>query len=645
MPQVTGTTSEDSLSIVTVYTGSANTTTQTFTFLGGQNAMTFRNKGGSVITLTVDGVTHKVPPLATIEIDDKFFTSFDVRTESGTQNFEIKSFQLKSSGSAGEDSFARSQIEGLNAQLAEKATKIELNDIGIGQINKNKGKLDQTYMSDTFLQQMAGTTPVNAVPADNSVTTQKLAPKAVDIEKLNFFEIISNNRFNPYDCTDGYYFDSVGNIVASASFSLTGFIKVDPDTAYYQSYAGNVNVYDANKVRLSTIAGNVNFTTPSNAVYIRTTLTAASKATLLICKSANKTYDTFKIKSNIVPSPNDVLDNNLQDFYNGLSKLTTANLYDKYKAEIGYYYSGSTGAKTTLAGYSSSDLIPVTPGATYSKKNTGHISYWSSSKTFVSGATTSGTLVTVPNDANISFIRITVPTANIDTEMFVAGSTMLSAYVPFRYYQFKDYEFDFSKYGNLTDKLKGLKWACLGDSITNTTYGTPYHQAIATRTGIVPTNYGVNQTSIAVRDGLTNSMLERYTTMIADADVITVLGGRNDITFAVPIGAMTDRVNNTLYGACHLLFTGLIEKYPAKKIGVLLPLQRDNDSSSVINYINAIKEVAEYYSLPVLDLYRSSGLAPKIASVVTNYIPDGLHPNTAGHEIISRRIEAWLRTL
>ncbi|MGB6408129.1 MAG: hypothetical protein WBF39_11680, partial [Planococcus donghaensis] len=69
-----------------------------------------------------------------------------------------------------------------NQQLADKLNKGE---VSVSDINKNLGKFDQTYMSDAFLQQMTGTTPVNAIPADLSITTIKLADKAVGLGKLS----------------------------------------------------------------------------------------------------------------------------------------------------------------------------------------------------------------------------------------------------------------------------------------------------------------------------------------------------------------------------------------------------------------------------------------------------------------------------
>lgn len=73
-----------------------------------------------------------------------------------------------------------SQVATIAATKMDKDTT----DIGIGQINKNKGKIDQTYLSDSLLQQIAGDAPINAVPADGSLTTSKYADESITSKKL-----------------------------------------------------------------------------------------------------------------------------------------------------------------------------------------------------------------------------------------------------------------------------------------------------------------------------------------------------------------------------------------------------------------------------------------------------------------------------
>ena len=324
-----------------------------------------------------------------------------------------------------------------------------------------------------------------------------------------------------------------------------------------------------------------------------------------------------------------------------IDELPTLNVFDKRGMTDGKRVYSANGTIGNLSGYSvNEDLRAIKPATTFTRLKNGELAFYDSDGVFISGVTSGTKTFTTPT--NTASYRITCLTSDLDTQMMVEGTTLPTGYVPNYINKLNDsIQVGSVASGTLTDAL----WDCLGDSTTNTTYGKPYHQHIKDRTGIVPMNYGVNGTTIALRDGKTDSMLERYLTMDSNADIVTVMGGRNDISYAVPIGSMSDRVNNTVYGACHLLFSGLIEKFKGKKIGVILPLQRSTDTTTAINYIDAIREVAEYYSLPVLDLYRHSGLTPRVQSIVDTYMPDGLHPNSEGHEIISRVIEAWLRTL
>lgn len=92
---------------------------------------------------------------------------------------------------------------------------------------------------------------------------------------------------------------------------------------------------------------------------------------------------------------------------------------------------------------------------------------------------------------------------------------------------------------------------------------------------------------------------------------------------------------------CTALYTALTEKYPDVPVVILTPLHRLNEDSpkgdnkpapvgTLKEYVNIIREVAEYYSLPVLDLFKESGLQPKIPVIQQKYVPDGLHPNDDG---------------
>ena len=218
-------------------------------------------------------------------------------------------------------------------------------------------------------------------------------------------------------------------------------------------------------------------------------------------------------------------------------------------------------------------------------------------------------------------------------------------------------------------KLEGLKINFLGDSITEG-YGTSnvenvYWNVLKRNEGLCEARgYGISGTRIAKKKVPSEKtywdldFIQRYPEMNDDADVIVVFGGTNDYGHGdASLGKMTDRDPYTFYGACHVLFEGLIKKHPDATIVVMTPLHRLGDSAAdetrslsegaapLETYVNIIKEVAAYYSLPLLDLWSVSGIQPNVPVIREKYCPDGLHPNDNGHKIIASRLAGFLKTL
>lgn len=216
-------------------------------------------------------------------------------------------------------------------------------------------------------------------------------------------------------------------------------------------------------------------------------------------------------------------------------------------------------------------------------------------------------------------------------------------------------------------ELKGKKINFLGDSITEG-HGTSGQAArfaarIAEKYGAVSRNYGIGGTRIArqlepsCEPDWDQNFIDRVELMDADADIIVVFGGTNDFGHGdAPLGNMDSRSEYTFYGALHSLYTKLIEKYQSSRIVVLTPLHRTNEDNIrgdgykeptglLKTYVEIIREVAEYYSLPILDLFKVSGMQPKVPVIKERYIPDGLHPNDAGHEVLADIIGRFLENL
>ena len=214
-------------------------------------------------------------------------------------------------------------------------------------------------------------------------------------------------------------------------------------------------------------------------------------------------------------------------------------------------------------------------------------------------------------------------------------------------------------------KLNGIKANFLGDSITEgvgtTCHENTYHQLIAKNYGLAEArNYGISGTRFAkqYKPTVDNPRFDldfcgRVEEMDADADLIVVFGGTNDFGHGdAPFGKFEDRTKDTFCGACHELMTKLISKYPDATIVIMTPLHRiSEDIPSVGNarplsdYVEMIKKTAEFYSLPVMDLWSASGIQPRVDIIKDKYCPDGLHPNDAGHAKMAERIAGFLLAL
>ncbi len=62
-------------------------------------------------------------------------------------------------------------------------------------------------------------------------------------------------------------------------------------------------------------------------------------------------------------------------------------------------------------------------------------------------------------------------------------------------------------------------------------------------------------------------------------------------------------------------------------------------------FVQAVRDVAAYYSFPVLDLWAVSGIQPNIPIIKEKFMPDGLHPNDAGHRLIAECLANFINAL
>lgn len=170
-------------------------------------------------------------------------------------------------------------------------------------------------------------------------------------------------------------------------------------------------------------------------------------------------------------------------------------------------------------------------------------------------------------------------------------------------------------------------------------------------------NYGIGGTRIARQSKATDPTRydldynARFLCMDHNADLIVVFGGTNDFGHGdAPMGSKGDRGVYTFYGAVQSLYTSIRTQYDSSQVVILTPLHRfrpeeESMEPKLEEYVNVIRELATENHFHVLDLYNDSKIHPCLNHAREILVPDGLHPNDEGHQILAEEIIDFIRQL
>lgn len=259
----------------------------------------------------------------------------------------------------------------------------------------------------------------NANEALNKSAQVELAVNEVDKKSLKGKP--GKNLFNKETVIHGYYISySTGLLVAGAGFSASDYIEIEPNVTYTKKENQQLAFYDANKAYVSGLASATIFTTPSNAKYVRLT-TEKTKLDIQQLEegSVSTAYEPFSLSL-----PPETIRNNsigpeaLKESY--LKGVVGKNLFNKNTVTIGKYVNWNTGVLSSNSSYSVSDYIPINPSTTYTVSHNGQLAFYDADKAYVSGIATPTTFTTT---VNVSFVRISVLIANLDTFQLEIGSS------------------------------------------------------------------------------------------------------------------------------------------------------------------------------------------------------------------------------
>ncbi len=240
---------------------------------------------------------------------------------------------------------------------------------------------------------------------------------------------------------------------------------------------------------------------------------------------------------------------------------------------------------------------------------------------------------------------------------------------------------------NRNTQWNGKRVAYLGDSVTDSLAARGskrYWAYLQELMGIEPLVYGINGHQWTGVYGQAEKLIgERG----QEVDAIMIFAGTNDFNASVTLGRMFDeevkvveidgqlKVKrkhrtpsmdvDTFYGRVNRTLQLLKEAYPSKQVIVLTPIHRgyaifgpgniqpDDSYCNAIglyleSYVEALKQAATWWSVPIIDLYGESGLMPNLQSQ-TPYIyradTDRLHPGSVGHYHIAKTMQYRLQSL
>ena len=225
----------------------------------------------------------------------------------------------------------------------------------------------------------------------------------------------------------------------------------------------------------------------------------------------------------------------------------------------------------------------------------------------------------------------------------------------------------------IANPWNGRRVAYLGDSITDKKHvGTTknYWQYLQELLGIEPLVYGINGNQW---NGILNQAKKLKEEVGDDVDAIIIFCGTNDYNASIPLGEWyaysyeeapvrgggtevrkkrsADMNQNTFRGRINEALDYIKRNFPDKQVILMTPIHRaqaffnENNVQPeeafpnrlglyVDEYVEAVKEAANVWAVPVIDLNSVCGLYPMMdehAGYFHKEDTDRLHPNASGH--------------
>ena len=454
----------------------------------------------------------------------------------------------------------------------------------------------------------------------------------------------------------------VNDIFACAQVSVVGYSRAEFQYQAYSSILATL-ICDATGNILQSYGVNQNGTPqtwktaeidlPANAAYIKLTGYASVKPSLTLVKTMTVNEKAANLDGKLSDLKESVKNLFLQDYTNSIRYNTGGiNVSDGSFASNGY---------NTFA---VSDFIEIPEGAV--KINLGYQGYsklygsviYNSGKKKIAGysvmdnAAKAGDVyetgyIDIPESAK--YVRIT--SYQSDKEKKIPLIFLMRSIDVVNHKELKEQ----LESAGIVSPLKSKRLAFCGDSIT---YGLnqdggarldAFPDQVGRLLGCQTTNYGVSSASVG--GAAPRVWSKDYTVVSTDEDIVGVMIGINDFYRDYSLGNKDG--SSGFYKDLHTMWKGLINRFPpsaGKRLFCMIYPYYDAKPNWE-QWTAAMQEVAEYYSIPILDFSKELGINPHMDVNFEYWREEGrgtgkhnAHPTQLTHDMMAKVVAAYVKS-
>lgn len=502
---------------------------------------------------------------------------------------------------------------------------------------------------------------------EDKIMSQKSITEALN--ELRQGKVEERTSVNPASLiwNNGGWLKSNGNVFLSKEFACTqlsviGYSRVEFQYQAYSAILASL-ICDADggiiqKFGVEENGAPLTWNTaavdlPANAAYIKLTGYASVKPSLTLVKNMTVNEKATNLDGKISDLKESVKNLFLRDYTNSIRYNTGGiNVSDGSFASNGY---------NTFA---VSDFIEIPEGAV--KINLGYQGYsnlygsviYNSDKKKIAGysvmvtAAKAGDVyetgyIDIPEGAK--YVRIT--SYQSDKEKKIPLIFLMSSIDVVNHKELKE----LLESVGVVSPLKSKRLAFCGDSIT---YGLnqdggarldSFPDQVGRLLGCQTTNYGVSSASVG--GAAPRVWSKDYTVVSTDEDIVGVMIGINDFYREYSLGNKDG--SSGFYKDLHTMWKGFISRFPpsaGKRLFCMIYPYYDVKPNWE-KWTAAMQEVAEYYSIPILDFSKELGINPHMDVNFEYWREEGsgtgkhnAHPTQLTHDMMAKVVAAYIKS-